>query len=45
VKFDKEKMNEAVKQFNNYPKNDSTILIRGADSQVLKKKGEEKFVA
>lgn len=38
-------MNEAVKQFNNYPKNDSTILIRGADSQVLKKKGEEKFVA
>ena len=45
VKFDKSKMTDAVKQLNNYPINDSTILIRGADSQVLKKKGEEKFVA
>jgi len=45
VKFDKDRMNDAIKQFNNYPKNDSTILIRGSDSQVIKKKGEEKFVA
>lgn len=45
VKFDKDRMNDAIKQFNNYPKNDSTILIRGSDSQVLKKKGEEKYVA
>ena len=37
-------MNEAVKEYEKYPKNDSTIIVRGSDGSIVKKKGEENFV-
>jgi hypothetical protein len=44
-KFDKSKMSEAQKEYDKYPKEDSTVILRGSDSQILKKKGDEKYVA
>lgn len=31
-KFNKEKMDDAMKEFNKYPSEDTTILVRGKDS-------------
>ena len=44
VKFKKELINEATKQFNAFSKNDTTIMVRGSDGQILKQKGDERFV-
>jgi len=45
VKFDKGKQDEAIKQFGTYPQNDATVLVRGSDGQILKKKGEDNYIA
>ena len=44
VKFRSEQMEEALKQFDQYPKEDATILMRSSDGQLLKKKGEENYI-
>lgn len=31
VRFDKTRMNEAIKNYNSYPKQDATLLVRGID--------------
>ena len=41
TKFDNSKWDEAVKQYNSYPESDATILIRGKDGNVVKRKGED----
>lgn len=41
VRFDKSRMDEAIKNFNNYPKDDATVMIRGIDGQFLMKKGDD----
>ena len=42
--FSVDKMEDAYKEFDKFPKNDSTILVRGTDGSILKKKGEDNFV-
>ena len=44
VKYDKSRLKEAIKQYNSYPQRDATVMIRGVDGQVLKKKGEDQFI-
>jgi hypothetical protein len=44
VKFPKDKMDEALKQFESYPKEDSTVIIRGKDGQLVMKKGSENLI-
>ena len=44
TKFDKTKMAEATKEFLKYPKEDATLILRGSDSQILKKRGNEKYI-
>lgn len=45
TKFDSDKKSEIEKEFQKYPKEDATVILRGSDSQILKKKGNEKYVA
>mgnify|MGYP006876919309 FL=1 len=45
TKFDNDKKSEIEKEFAKYPKEDATVILRGSDSQVLKKKGDEKYIA
>lgn len=45
TKFDNSKWDEAVKQYNSYPESDATVLIRGKDGNVVKRKGEDNYVA
>lgn len=45
TKFDKNNMSEVKKEFDKYPKEDATVILRGSDAQILKKKGDEKYVA
>lgn len=45
TKFEKDKMADAQKEFAKYPKEDATVILRGSDSQILKRKGEDKYVA
>lgn len=45
TKFEKDKMADAQKEYDKYPKEDATVILRGADNQILKKKGIEKYVA
>jgi len=42
--FSKDKMEDAQKEFDKFPKNDSTIMIRGVDGGLIKRKGEDNFV-
>jgi len=44
AKFDISKMDEATKEFKKYPKEDATLIFRGSDGQILRKKGEEKYL-
>lgn len=44
AKFDKTKMDDAIKNFDSFPKNDSTIIVRGSDGKILKKKGTVSLV-
>mmetsp|Transcript_11061 Transcript_11061/g.18501 ORF Transcript_11061/g.18501 Transcript_11061/m.18501 type:complete len:135 (+) Transcript_11061:674-1078(+) len=44
VKFKADNMEEALKQFNSYPKEDSTVILRGSDGSILKKKGTENLI-
>jgi hypothetical protein len=44
-KFSSKNMDEALSQFQKYPENDSTIIVRGKDGQIIKKKGEELYIA
>ena len=45
TKFAKDSPDEALKNFAQYPEKDSTILVRGSDGLVLKKKGDESYIA
>jgi hypothetical protein len=45
TKFDKSKMSDAEKEYAKYPKEDATLILRGSDSQILKRKGEDKYIA
>jgi hypothetical protein len=45
TKFEKDKMSDAQKEYAKYPKEDATVILRGSDSQILKRKGEDKYVA
>jgi hypothetical protein len=45
TKFDKEKTGDIEKEFAKYPKEDSTVIMRGSDSQILKKRGDDKYIA
>jgi len=44
VKFRSEQMEEALKQFDQYPKEDATILMRAQDGQFLKRKGDLTYI-
>jgi len=44
AKFDISKMDEATKEFQKYPKEDATLIFRGSDAQILRKKGDEKYL-
>lgn len=45
VHFHQLRLEDATKSFSSFPANDTTILVRGSDGQILKKKGEEQYVA
>ena len=45
VHFDKTKLDDALKNYNNYPKQDSSLIVRGNDGLILRKKGDEQYVA
>lgn len=45
VHFHQYKLDEALKSYNSFPQKDSTILLRGSDGQIIKKKGEDQFIA
>lgn len=45
TKFDSDKKSEIEKEFQKYPKEDATVILRGSDSQILKKKGDDKYIA
>lgn len=45
VHFHQLRLDDATKSFSSFPANDTTILVRGSDGQILKKKGEEQYVA
>jgi hypothetical protein len=45
TKFDKDKTADIEKEFAKYPKEDATLILRGSDSQIMKKKGDEKYIA
>jgi len=44
VKFNADRMEDAIKNYDTYPEKDSTIILRGSDGLVLKKKGNEDYV-
>ena len=44
VKFNKDKMPDALKSYESFPKTDATILVRGADGKILQRKGNKEFV-
>ena len=37
-------MLDAVKSYDNFPKTDTTILVRGIDGKILQRKGDTEFV-
>lgn len=44
IRYQTNRMPEALASFNGFPKTDSTVLVRGTDGLVLKKKGEEQYI-
>lgn len=45
VHFHQLRLEDATKSFNGFAQNDSTILVRGSDGLIMKKKGEDQFIA
>lgn len=45
VHFHQLRLEDATKSFNGFAQNDSTILVRGIDGLIMKKKGEDQFIA
>lgn len=45
VHFHQLRLEDATKSFNSFAQNDSTILVRGEDGLIMKKKGEDQFIA
>lgn len=43
TKFNKDKMDEAQKEFAKYSTDDSTIMIRGKDAKIIQKKGNQSY--
>ena len=44
TRFNANQVDEALKNFAQYPAEDSTIIVRGSDGLLLKKKGNEQYV-
>jgi len=44
IRYQTSRMPEALASFNGFPKTDSTVLVRGGDGLVLKKKGDEQYI-
>jgi hypothetical protein len=45
VHFHQLRLEDATKSFNSFAQNDSTILVRGSDGLIMKRKGEDQFIA
>lgn len=44
TKFQKENIESAMKEYNKYSKDDTTILVQGSNSKVLQQKGEDIYI-
>lgn len=44
-KFEAKQMEQAMAQFAQYPAKDATVIISGTDGKILKKKGDELYIA
>ena len=44
VKFNADRMEDALKNYDSYSEKDATLLLRGSDGLLLKKKGNEDYV-
>ena len=44
VHFHQLNIEDATKSFNSFAQNDSTILVRGNDGLIIKKKGEDQYI-
>ena len=44
VKFNDDRMEDALKNYNSYSEKDSTMILRGSDGLILKKKGDEDYI-
>lgn len=44
VKFNADRMEDALKNYDTYPSKDSTLIVRGSDGLILNKKGDEDYV-
>ena len=44
VQFPQEDKQGTLKNFDSYSKDDATIIVRGSDGEILKKKGENTFI-
>ena len=44
VHFHQNKLEEALKSYNGFPKDDATILVRGLDGLIIKNKGDDQFI-
>lgn len=45
VHFHQYKLNEALKSYNSFPQQDATILVRGLDGLIIKKKGDDQYIS
>ena len=45
VKFNSDRMDDAVKNYDSYGDKDSTFILRGSDGLILRKKGDEDYIA
>lgn len=44
-RFDLDNMEQALNQFQKYSEKDTTIIVRGSDGKIIKKKGEDLYIA
>ena len=44
-KFNKDEMENALTQFQNFKAQDTTIMVRGSDGKIIKKRGDDLYVA
>ena len=44
VHFHQYRLNEALKSYEGFPQQDATILVRGSDGLIIKKKGDDQYI-